>query len=294
MNCKQSTDLEWPAPAKLNLFIHIIGRRQDGYHFLQTVFQLLDYGDSLRFDIRKDGRIRRCIELPKVDQAQDLTVRAARLLQKVCNTRYGVDIYLIKRLPMGGGLGGGSSDAATTLVALNYLWRCGLSARNLMSLGSELGADVPVFIYGHSSWAEGVGERLQTLELPERWYVVLKPAVEISTADVFSAAELTRNCSPITIEKFFSGKCRNVFEPVVRNRYPEVANALDWLDNYCNNQLEKVSLTGTGSCVYAACGSYARAQNIAAEIPVYWQCFIAKGINQSTLVHRLEEARMSE
>jgi 4-diphosphocytidyl-2-C-methyl-D-erythritol kinase len=291
MRQEESLSVEWPAPAKLNLFLHLIGRRQDGYHLLQSVFQLLDYGDTLRFGIRADGRIRRCTELAGVQPADDLSVKAAELLQRSCNIPWGADIYLTKRLPMGGGLGGGSSDAATTLVALNYLWECDLPTKRLMALGLELGADVPVFIFGQSSWAEGIGECLQLLKLPERWYVVLKPAVDISTASVFSAAELTRNCPPITIEDFFSGRCGNVFEPIVRQRYPEVGQVLDWLDQYAQAESEGAKLTGTGSCVYMACDTQEWAQTVLKGIPQERAGFIARGLDESPLTKQLRKVR---
>lgn len=288
---EESLSLEWPAPAKLNLFLHLIGRRQDGYHLLQSVFQLLDYGDTLRFGMRADGRIRRCTELAGVNQAEDLSVKAAELLQRSCNVPWGADVYLAKRLPMGGGLGGGSSDAATTLVALNYLWECDLPTERLMSLGLKLGADVPVFIFGQSSWAEGIGERLQLLKLPERWYVVVKPTVEIATASVFSATELTRNCPPITIEDFFSGRCVNVFEPIVRQHYPEVGRALDWLNQYTQDEFEGARLTGTGSCVYMACDTQEWAQRVLRDVPQEWGGFIAKGLNESPLTKQLRQVQ---
>lgn len=277
----------WPAPAKLNLMLHITGRRADGYHLLQTVFQLLDYGDTLRFKVTEGGRIRRCSVLPEVAETDDLTIRAASLLQRHGGIHHGVDIYLTKRLPLGGGLGGGSSDAATTLVALNQLWGCGLSISELASLGLRLGADVPVFIHGHSAWAEGIGERLQAIELPQRWYLVLKPAIEVSTASVFSTTELTRNCLPITISDFFSGRGTNVFEPVVRARYPAVAQALDWLSRHCAGHSDGVKLTGTGSCIFASFRSRSVAESLLTELSDEWQGFVAPGMNISPLLRRL-------
>jgi 4-diphosphocytidyl-2-C-methyl-D-erythritol kinase len=282
-------DRTWPAPAKLNLFLHITGRRPDGYHLLQTVFQLLDYGDTLHFEITQDTRIRRRTGLPGVDESHDLTVRAARLLQSRCAVIAGVDIHLNKRLPMGGGLGGGSSDAATALVALNQLWRCGLSTQRLMSLGLELGADIPVFVQGRSAWAEGVGERLRTLELPRRWYLVVKPPVEVPTANVFAAPELTRNLLPITIRDFFSARGANVFEPVVRSRYSQVAEVLDWLDARGKQHSTRARLTGTGSCVFASFASLESAQLLLAEVPDDWQAFVAAGVNHSPLLKRRQE-----
>jgi 4-diphosphocytidyl-2-C-methyl-D-erythritol kinase len=278
----------WPAPAKLNLFLHITGYRPDGYHLLQTVFQLLDFGDSLQFKPRDDGHILRVTGLQSVDQVQDLTVRAARLLQQACNTRYGVDIHMTKRLPIGGGLGGGSSDAATTLVVLNRLWGCNLSPDRLAALGVKLGADIPVFIHGHSAWAEGIGESVQTLALPKRWYVVIKPPVEVSTAALFAAPELTRNCPPITIGAFLAGNGTNVFESVVRERYPVVAEALDWLNACVGKDDEVAKLTGTGSCIFTSFDHREAAYNVLAELPRGWQGFVAKGVNRSPLMLALK------
>jgi 4-diphosphocytidyl-2-C-methyl-D-erythritol kinase len=268
----------WPAPAKLNLFLHIAGRRPDGHHLLQTVFQFLSVGDELRFELRDDGRICRLNPLASIPSAQDLTIRAASALQKATGSPQGVDIRLSKNLPIGGGLGGGSSDAGTVLVALNTLWGCGLSVNELMSLGLQLGADVPVFIHGHAAWAEGVGERLQSLDLPEPWFLVVKPPVEISTAQVFAAPELTRNCTPITISDFLLRGGENVFEAVVRRRYPEVAQALDWLSRY-----SMARLTGTGSCVFAPFQAQAEAEQVLGRIPPGWRGFVAKGLNRSPL-----------
>jgi len=266
----------WPAPAKLNLFLHITGRRPDGYHLLQTVFQFLDYCDELRFSVRDDGVVTRTNPVASISPAQDLTLRAAKRLQQAAGVRMGVDIQLNKRLPIGGGLGGGSSDAATVLIALNSLWRCGLSGYELKSLGLELGADVPVFLHGHAAWAEGVGERLQSLALPEPWYVVIKPPIEISTAAVFAAPELTRNCAPITITDFLSRRGENVCEAVVRRRYTEVARALDWLGNF-----SAARLTGTGSCVFASVPTRMSADSIVERLPQGWRGFVAKGLNRS-------------
>lgn len=272
----------WPAPAKLNLFLHITGRRSDGYHLLQTVFQFLDHGDELRFRLRDDGQITRSNPLVEVSAERDLTIRAAKALQHAGYCRLGVDIHLTKRLPIGGGLGGGSSDAATVLVALNTLWRCGLSMDALMSLGLGLGADVPAFVYGHSAWAEGVGERLQSLDLPEQWFVVIQPPVEVSTAQVFAAPELTRNCTPITIPDFLSRGGDNVCEPAVRRRYPEVAEVLDWLSEF-----SMARLTGTGSCVFAAFPARAEARKVFDRLPTRWRGFVARGLNRSPLQARL-------
>ena len=270
--------LSLPAPAKLNLFLHITGRRSDGYHLLQTVFQFLDYGDELRFEPREDGRVRRLGEVPAVAEADDLTVRAARLLQEASGCQVGVDIHITKHLPMGGGLGGGSSDAATTLVGLNRLWALGLSEDRLAELGLSLGADVPVFVRGLAAWAQGVGEVLTPVTLPEPWYLVLKPAVEVATGVIFGDPELTRDCAPITIADFLSGEGRNVCEPVVRRRYPEVGRALDWLGG-----MAAARLTGTGSCVFAAFASRQEAEQALARKPLEWRGFVARGVNRSPL-----------
>lgn len=273
----------WPAPAKLNLFLHITARRADGYHLLQSVFQFLDYGDTLRFRLREDGRIQRRGGPASVSADEDLSVRAAGLLQQRCACSLGVDISLDKRLPLGGGLGGGSSDAATALVVLNRLWDCALDEDALAALGLELGADVPVFVRGHAAWAEGVGERLERVELPEPWYVVVKPAVEVATATIFNAPELTRDCPPITIPDFLAGAGTNVCEPVVRKAYPEVAEALDWLQAFA-----PARLTGTGSCLFAAFETREAAEGVLHALPERWQGFTARGANRSPLHAALE------
>lgn len=272
----------WPAPAKLNLFLHVTGRRADGFHLLQTVFQFLDYGDVLHFALRGDGVVRRMNDLPGVAAESDLVVRAARLLQAATGCARGVDITVEKVLPMGGGLGGGSSDAATTLVALNALWRLGLDEERLAALGLSLGADVPVFVRGRAAWAEGVGERLEPVDLPEPWYLVLVPPVGVATAAVFGAPELTRDCPPITIRDFLAGRGGNVCEPVVRGRFPAVAEALDWLGRFA-----PARMTGTGCCVFAAFADEDQARAVAAQLPAGWRGFVARGCNRSPLLERL-------
>ena len=269
---------EWPAPAKLNLFLHICGRRADGYHLLQTVFQLLDYGDTLRVSPRADGKIRRVAELPEVPEDEDLCLRAARLLQQETGCRLGADIHIDKRLPIGGGLGGGSSDAATALVALNALWRTGLDVDALSRLGLRLGADVPVFVRGLSAWGEGVGERLSPVRLGSRWYLVVAPGVSVSTGRVFAAPELTRNTPRITMSAFRAGRVRNDCEPVVRGLYPEVARARDWLA-----QFGEARLTGTGGCVFAAFATEPEARAVCEQVPPPWQAFVARGVDVSPL-----------
>ncbi|MGI9304531.1 MAG: 4-(cytidine 5'-diphospho)-2-C-methyl-D-erythritol kinase [Gammaproteobacteria bacterium] len=268
----------WPAVAKINLFLHITGRRADGYHLLQTVFQFLDIADELRFEVTDKGPIRRVSGPAGVLANADLTVRAAQLLRDHAGCRMGAEIHLDKRLPVGGGVGGGSSDAATTLVALNALWGCGLDPGQLQELGASLGADVPVFINGHAAWADGVGERLHILELSQPWYLLIKPDVEISTAEIFAAPELTRNCPPITISDFLAGGGTNVCEPVVTHRYPQVSRALEWLRQYGDARL-----TGTGSCVFAAFEREAYAQRALSQLPQQWRGYVARGLNRSPL-----------
>ena len=268
----------WPAPAKLNLFLHVTGRRPDGYHELQPLFQLVDLCDTLAIEVREDGRIERVGGLPDVPAEQDLAVRAARALQAATGTRLGASLRVIKRIPVGGGLGGGSSDAATALLALNHLWGCGLPVDTLAKLGLPLGADVPVFVRGFSAWAEGVGERLEPVTLPERWYVIVRPGVSVSTREVFQSPELTRNSPIITIRAFFESGGRNDCEPVVRAQWPEVAEALDWLGRYA-----PARLTGTGSCIFASVASPSEAERIAARVPDTWRSFVARGLNVSPL-----------
>jgi 4-diphosphocytidyl-2-C-methyl-D-erythritol kinase len=273
----------YPAPAKLNLFLHVVGRRADGYHLLQTAFRFIDYGDDLSFTLRADGLIRRVSALPGVEEAQDLSVRAARLLQKETACVSGVDIAIVKRLPMGGGLGGGSSDAATTLIALNRLWKTGVSRQRLQELGLTLGADVPVFVFGQSAFAEGIGERLQALRLPPAWYLVLVPELAVSTAEIFSAAELTRNTNAITIAPFSVGLARNIpgrndLEPVVCGRYPQVARHLEWL-----RQFGDARMTGSGACVFCAFSNEEAARRALSELPSGMRGFVARGLDRHPL-----------
>jgi 4-diphosphocytidyl-2-C-methyl-D-erythritol kinase len=278
-------ETQWPAPAKLNLFLHVTGRRPDGYHELQTLFQLIDLNDTVAIRVTGDGRIERPAGPAGVDPDSDLTVRAATALQAATSSKAGASLRITKRIPMGGGLGGGSSDAATVLLALNHLWRCGLTVDELARIGLPLGADVPVFIRGSSAWAEGVGERLEPIELPERWYVVVHPGVGVPTRDVFQSPELTRNSPVITIRAFFEGGfsgSRNDCEPVVRARYPEVADALTWLGKFA-----PARLTGTGSCIFASFASASDAERVAARVPDSWRAFVARGLNVSPVQARL-------
>jgi 4-diphosphocytidyl-2-C-methyl-D-erythritol kinase len=268
----------WPAPAKLNLFLHVTGRRSDGYHELQTLFQLIDLCDSLEISGRSDGRIERSVGPQDVPAEADLSVRAARALQGASGTGQGATLAVHKRIPQGGGLGGGSSDAATALLVLNSLWGCGLSVDELAALGLPLGADVPVFVRGASAWAEGVGERLTPLALPERWYVIIHPQVHVSTREVFQSAALTRNSPLITPRAFFESGGRNDCEPVVRRLVPEVDAALGWLERSA-----PAHLTGTGSCVFSVFDSAAAAERLAARVPDRWRSFVARGLNSSPL-----------
>jgi 4-diphosphocytidyl-2-C-methyl-D-erythritol kinase len=273
----------WPAPAKLNLFLHITGQRTDGYHELQTLFQFLTRSDWLYFDVNTEGLLSRVGGPAGVPEADDLCMRAAQLLREATGSRAGVTIYNDKRLPVGGGLGGGSSNAATTLRVLNRLWNLDMEINSLAKLGLQLGADVPVFVHGHAAIAEGVGEILTPAEPPECWYLVLNPAVSISTATVFSAAELTRDTPRQTIPDLLSGGSRNDCEAVVRHRYPEVAAALDWLDRF-----SPARMTGTGSCVFAAFETQADAEAVAVSIPDPWTGFVALGVNRSPLLSAME------
>lgn len=276
--------ISWPAPAKVNLFLHITGRRADGYHLLQTVFQFLDYSDQLTFELRHDGVVRRLVDIKGVAEADDLTVRAARSLQQLSGTSMGVDIHINKHLPMGGGLGGGSSDAATTLVALNQLWKLGLSQDQLAELGLKLGADVPVFVRGQAAWAEGVGEHLTSIDLPESWFLVVIPPCHVSTAEIFNAPELTRDAQSLKIPAFLDGQGINVCEEVVRKHYPDVDKALNWLAQY-----SQARMSGTGACVFAPFANEADAYHVLQQMPAEWRGFVAKGLNRSPLLDRLAQ-----
>jgi 4-diphosphocytidyl-2-C-methyl-D-erythritol kinase len=288
----------WPAPAKLNLFLRITGRRADGYHELQTVFRLLDWGDEIRLRLRDDGEIRRLNDVPGVPAHSDLMVRAAQLLQRHAGAvagadigqtevRLGVDIEVNKRIPMGGGLGGGSSDAASVLVALNLLWGLDLDDDALAELGRQLGADVPVFVRGRSAWAEGIGEKLTALALPPRHYVVLDPREPVPTAALFQAPELTRNALRATISSFVSGETKeNAFAPVARARHPRVAAALDWLGGF-----GEARLSGSGGCVFLETGSLHRACAVAERCPATFTARVATGVEVSPLQDALARHR---
>ena len=276
--------LTLPAPAKLNLMLHITGRRADGYHELQTLFQFLDHGDELGFHLREDGEIRLHTELPGVDHDSNLIVRAARLLQRTSNCSLGADITLLKRLPMGGGIGGGSSDAATTLLGLDYLWNLHLGEERLAELGLSLGADVPVFVRGRAAFAEGVGERLQPVDLPEPWFLVIAPQVSVSTAEIFADPELTRNTPAITVRSLLAGGGHNDCQPVVEKRYPEVRNALSLL-----NKFVPASMTGTGACVFGSFPNEGEADKVRRQLPDTLPSFVARGRNVSMLHRCLEK-----
>jgi 4-diphosphocytidyl-2-C-methyl-D-erythritol kinase len=275
----------WPAPAKINLFLHIVGRRPDGLHLLQTAFQFLDYGDELRFGVTDDGRIIRTHELPGVSDAADLSLRAARLLQEATGHRRGAAVTLTKRLPAGGGLGGGSSDAATTLIALNEIWGTCPSVDELAVLGLQLGADVPVFVRGQAAWAEGVGEVLTAVEVPESWYVVVVPPVHVSTAEVFAEFASQRQLTPYTpartIRDLREGHGENDLEPLVRRRYPEVERAFELLAPH-----GRARMTGSGGCVFLDIADVEQGRRIVAGLPAGFTGFVARAMNRHPLFQR--------
>lgn len=277
---------DYLAPAKLNLFLHVTGRRPDGYHLLQSAFTLVDFADRVRIRLRDDGAIRRVGDVPGVPEGDDLAIRAAKALQAATGTALGADIEVEKRIPMGGGLGGGSSDAATVLMALDGLWKTAVGRPGLRALGASLGADVPFFIFGRTAWVEGIGERLRPLAVPLRWYVVLVPPTPVPTAAVFAAPELTRNTEPLKIEDFsaepggFWGnqRFRNDLQPVVASRYPEVRRHLEWL-----GQFGKARMTGSGACVFAVFDAREQAERVLAARPDSMQGFMARGLESHPL-----------
>lgn len=282
--------IPYPAPCKINLFLHITGRRADGYHNLQSLFLLLDHGDELRIRIREDGQLVHMNPLPGVPPEKDLTIRAARALQQASGCKLGADIYCDKRVPMGGGLGGGSSDAATVLMALNLQWQLGYSRQQLMAIGLTLGADVPVFIFGQPAWAEGVGEQLTALPLPpamlENYYVVITPQVEVPTAQIFAHQALTRDSKPLRIADFSNGanssafwqQVRNDMEAVVCELYPQVANILAWLKQYGDARM-----SGSGASIFVAVDSAEKAEQLIANRPENTSGFWAKGLEYHPL-----------
>ncbi len=281
------TMLTYPAPAKLNLFLHVVGQKTDGYHLLQTVFRLLDFSDELSFKLRDDGLIKLTTPTVGVPEAQNLCVRAAKSLQDKSGIHKGVDIALKKKIPMGGGLGGGSSNAATTLMALNQLWGLNWEKDVLLKLGLQLGADVPVFVFGKNAFAEGVGEQLSAVKLPEAWYLVLVPPVHVSTVDIFSNKELTRNTIPIKIPGFSIGQGHNDLEPVVCRLYPEVATGLEWLKQLENTTI--AAMSGSGACVFAEFKTEAEAYDAYANIPADMTGFVARGLDYHPIYGLLDK-----
>ncbi len=275
-------DKKWPAPAKINLMLRITGQRDDGYHLLQTVFQLTDLCDWLTFHQVDNGCITLQTPIPGVPEQTDLTVRAANLLKQETGCQQGVCIEIEKNLPMGGGLGGGSSDAATTLVVLNRLWGLGLTGQRLMQLGLQLGADVPVFVFGHAAWAEGVGEKLERIDVPEKWTVIIKPDCHVDTKEIFSVKDLTRNSKSIKIADFLTGQHQNDCLDVVRELYKPVEKALIDLDRF-----SEARLTGTGACVFAQFDSEELARQAYESLNRQWQVYLTKGLNRSLLLDML-------
>ena len=273
----------YPAPAKLNLFLHVVGRRSDGYHLLQTAFRLIERCDWLRFSPRTDEEVRLSRPLPGISEADELAVRAARLLRKVGGSKQGVDIEIEKNIPVGGGLGGGSSDCATTLAVLNRLWRLDLPQEKLASLALSLGADVPFFLFGGNAFAEGIGERLAPLELPPAWYVVLAPAVSVSTRAVFAEPELTRNSKTIKMSGFSAGFGRNDLEPVVCRRHAQVAAHLEWL-----KQFGDARMSGSGACVFAEFSNEREARSVLSRMPAEMRGFTVRGLDRHPLAALLE------
>jgi 4-diphosphocytidyl-2-C-methyl-D-erythritol kinase len=279
----------WPAPAKLNLMLHVIGRRPDGYHELQTVFQLLDFCDSVEISVRDDGQITRPSGPTGVPEMDDLTVRAAVALKEASGSPLGAEIVIRKRIPLGGGMGGGSSDAATTLLALNQMWQIGWTSQQIATLGGKLGADIPIFLAGRSAWAEGTGDRITPVSLgTDSWYLVIFPGVLVPTASVFQAAELTRNSPPTTMRGFLETGGRNDCEAVVRARFPAVGEALDWLGGHASARL-----TGTGSCVFAKFARVEDAERVAARVPDAWRAMVARGLDSSPLLEELARCSKS-
>lgn len=267
-----------PAPAKINLFLHIIGRRPDGYHLLQTAFRMIDWGDEISLQRRDDGQIRRVTDVPGVPADSDLVVRAALALKAASGTPWGADIGVDKRIPMGGGLGGGSSDAASVLIALNRIWGCGLSRQRLQEIGLALGADVPFFVFGETAFAEGVGEALQALDVPPAWYVMVAPKVSVPTAQIFSAPGLTRDSEPLIMRGFATHATRNDMQATVCKLFPEVAEALRWLSQY-----GAAIMSGSGACIFAPFDSKDVAEQVRAKAPEGWNVWIAQGLDSHPL-----------
>jgi 4-diphosphocytidyl-2-C-methyl-D-erythritol kinase len=275
-------DKKWPAPAKINLMLRITGQREDGYHLLQTVFQLTDLCDWITFHQVNDSSVTLQTPIPGVPEQTDLTVRAANLLKQETGCQQGVCIEVERKLPMGGGLGGGSSDAATTLVVLNRLWKLGLTEQRLMQLGLQLGADVPVFVFGRAAWAEGVGEKLERIDVPEKWTVIIKPDCHVDTKEIFSVKDLTRNSKSIRIADFLTGQHQNDCLDVVRKLYKPVEKALIDLSRF-----SEARLTGTGACVFAQFDSEELAKQAYESLNRQWQVYLTKGLNRSLLLDML-------
>ncbi|MGZ5040335.1 MAG: 4-(cytidine 5'-diphospho)-2-C-methyl-D-erythritol kinase [Usitatibacter sp.] len=276
---------DFPAPAKLNLFLHVVGRRRDGYHLLQSVFTLIDRHDRLRFRVREDGEVVRVNDIAGVPAGQDLAVRAARLLQEASGVAQGADIEIEKRIPMGGGLGGGSSDAATVLLALNRLWRTGFDREALAEIGAGLGADIPFFIFGRPAWAEGIGDRLREIDVAPAWYVVLTPPASVPTQSVYTAPELTRDTEPLKMEDFSAQprdpRFHNDLESVVTSRFPVVREHLEWLRKH-----GEARMTGSGGCVFAAFDSREAAQRVLGALPGTMSGFVAQGLTHHPLLEQ--------
>ena len=278
-----------PSPAKLNLFLHILGRRHDGYHELQTLFQLLDYGDEITLHATDDSQIKISPHIKGLPETENLIYKAAQLLKRHTGCEQGAKIYLNKKLPMGGGIAGGSSNAATTLMGLNDLWQCHLTLPELAVLGKQLGADVPVFVGGHSAWAEGVGEQLKPLNLPLKWYLVLAPNCHVSTSLIFSHKDLTRDNLPITVAAFLDRGGANDCQKLVESLYPQVRNAVEWLSQFSHAQM-----TGTGACVFASFHSKEAAEAVLAQRPEQFNGFVAKGVNRSPLHEHLSSISIAD
>jgi len=266
--------------------LHIIGRRDDGYHLLQTVYQFIDLNDQMEFRLTSDGSIQRDNSNTPVSESEDIVIRTALLLQQQFGVELGVQISIDKRIPIGGGLGGGSANAATTLLALNQLWNLNLEQTELAAIGLGLGADVPVFVMGRAAWASGIGEQLDPIELPEPWYVVIHPRIQVSTAKIFAAGELTRDCDAITIRAFLSGSGINVCEKIACNLYPEIQLAIDWL-----GQFGDARMTGTGACVFAAFDGLEQAEGVVSRAPEHWDCFVAKAMNKNPVMTQCQMRR---
>ena len=270
------------SPAKLNLVLNITGRREDGYHLLETAFQFIDLCDLIELTVTSDGSITRPGSGSPVDETEDLMIVAAHLLQQRYGVNRGVKLIIEKHIPVGGGLGGGSSDAASCLLALNQLWQLNLTLDELAATALEIGADVAVFVHGRSAWATGVGELLQPIEPALHYFLVIDPKVSVSTAEIFAAQELTRTNDPLTIRAFLQGAGSNVCEPVVRNRYPQVGAAIDWLNQYASCRM-----SGTGACVFAAFDSLDQADDVKSRVPEEWDAFVAKAMNVNPVHQQL-------